>query len=226
MALDATLRSALSSRLAPFNPSDRQVSTANLRFKELSCKSGSLCIFAIDTSGSMALHRIKQARIAVLNLLKQSYIRRDQVAIVGFRGESAEVYLPASRSILRARRVLDSLRVGGGTPLTAGLACALKLAKDTRSKMGEISVFLFTDGNANVALSSTVSNDRRTRQAAIDKELLRLGTAFRKERVSLTVVETQNSFIRGGEAAAVAKRLGAKYSLIPIAVGAAASRPS
>jgi magnesium chelatase subunit D len=226
VALDATLRTALSSRLAPFNPTDRQVSTTDLRFKELSCKSGSLFIFAIDTSGSMALHRIKQARIVILNLLKQSYIRRDQVAIVGFRGESAEVYLPVSRSILRARRVLDSLRVGGGTPLTAGLACALKLAKDTRRKMGEISVLLFTDGNANVALSSPVSNDRRTRQAAIDKELLQLGMAFRNEQVSLTVVETRNSYVRGGEAAAIAKRLGAKYSLIPIVVGAAASRPS
>ncbi len=69
----------------------------------------------------MALHRIRGAKVVILNLLKQSYVRRDQVAIVGFRGTSAEAYLPPTRSILRARRVLESLRIGGGTPLAAGL---------------------------------------------------------------------------------------------------------
>jgi magnesium chelatase ATPase subunit I len=223
VAVDATLRAALSSH--PRTSAGR-IAADSLRFKELSCKTGRLFIFAIDTSGSMALHRIKLAKIAVLKLLKQSYIRRDQVAIVGFRGESAELYLSASRSILRARRVLDSLRVGGGTPLTAGLACALKLAKDSRSKVGEVCVLLFTDGNANVALHAAVTSDRRLRRQAIEKELSLLRVAFRKERITLTVVDTQDSFIRTGDARAVAKLLGARYSLIPIEVGAAASRPS
>lgn len=211
VAVDATLRAAASSHLAPFGSSPRRIATDSLRFKELSCKTGRLFIFVIDTSGSMAWHRIKLAKIAVLKLLKQSYIRRDQVAIVGFRGESAQVYLPASRSILRARRVLDSLRVGGGTPLTAGLACALKLAKNSSGKVGEVSILLFTDGNANVALRAAVTSDRRSRQVAIDQELQLLGMAIRKERVSLTVVDTQSTFISTADAAAVAKRLGAKY---------------
>ncbi|MFZ0064149.1 MAG: VWA domain-containing protein, partial [Pyrinomonadaceae bacterium] len=226
VAVDATLRAAVSSHPAPFKTSAGRIAADSLRFKELSCKTGRLFIFAIDTSGSMALHRIKLAKIAVLKLLKQSYIRRDQVAIVGFRGESAELYLSASRSILRARRVLDSLRVGGGTPLTAGLACALKLAKDSRSKVGEVSVLLFTDGNANVALHAALTSDRRLRRQAIEKELSLLGVAFRKARITLTVVDTQDSFIRTGDAGAVAKLMGARYSLIPIEVGAAASRPS
>ena len=211
VAVDATLRAAASSPLAPFRTSAGRITADSLRFKELSCKTGRLFIFAIDTSGSMALHRIKLAKIAVLKLLKQSYIRRDQVAIVEFRGESAELYLPASRSILRARRVLDSLRIGGGTPLTAGLACALKLAKNSGGRVGEISVLLFTDGNANVAQRAVVAGNRRVREAAIDQELYLLGVAFRKERVSLTVVDTQSTFISTGDAAVVAQRLGAQY---------------
>jgi magnesium chelatase subunit D len=50
----------------------------------------------------MAVYRIRQAKGAALSLLKQSYIKRDRVAIVGFRGTSAEVLLPPSRSMLRA----------------------------------------------------------------------------------------------------------------------------
>ena len=124
--------------------------TPNLRYKQLSRKSGRLFIFAIDASGSMAINRIRQAKGAALSLLKQSYIKRDRVAIVGFRGTSAEVLLPPSRSMLRARRVLDSLGVGGGTPLTAGLIRSLEVAKQDRSER-EIFLLVFTDGNANVA---------------------------------------------------------------------------
>ena len=212
LAVAATLRASVSSHRSP----DRRISPDSLRFKELSCKTGRLFIFAIDTSGSMALHRINQAKIALLGLLKQSYIKRDQVAIVGFRGESAEVLLPASRSILRARRVLNSLRVGGGTPLSAGLACALKLARNSGNKAGEISVLLFTDGNPNVALAGKVVADRRARGQVISRELTLLGLAFRKERVRLTLVDTQNTFLRSGDAAAVARRLGAQYNLLPV----------
>jgi magnesium chelatase ATPase subunit I len=211
VAVAATLRESVLSQGAQLKSANRRISPDSLRFQELSCKTGRVFIFAIDTSGSMALYRIKHAKIAVLSLLKQSYIQRDQVAIIGFRGESAEVCLPVSRSILRARQVLDSLRVGGGTPLSAGLACALKLAKATRSKVGEISVLLFTDGNANVALSTKIDSDRREREETINQELAMLRSAFRKERVSLTVVDTQNTFIRSGDAAAVAQRLGAQY---------------
>lgn len=211
VAVAATLRASVFSQVAQLKSGTLSISTDSLRFQELSCKTGRLFIFAIDTSGSMASYRIKQAKIAVLGLLKQSYIQRDQVAIIGFRGESAEVCLPVSRSILRARRVLNLLRVGGGTPLSAGLACALKLAKATGNRAGEISVLLFTDGNANVALSTKITAVRRARQEAIDQELAILGSAFRKERISLTVVDTQNTFIRSGDAAAVAQRLRAHY---------------
>jgi len=211
VAVAATLRASVLSQPAKLKSTNRRISSYSFRFQELGCKTGRLFIFAIDTSGSMALYRIKLAKIAVLSLLKESYIQRDQVAIVSFRGESAAVSLPVSRSILRARRVLDSLCVGGGTPLSAGIACALRLAKAAGTRVGETSVLLFTDGNANVALSSKVARDRRERGETIDQELAVLGSAFRKERVGLTVVDTQNTFVRSGEAAAVAKLLGAQY---------------
>ena len=217
LAIDATLRSLVSSIGSTPRSIKRQISTDDFRFKELSCKTGRLFIFAIDTSGSMARHRIKQAKGAVLQLLKQSYVHRDQVAIVSFRGSVAAVDLPASRSILRARRVLDSLRIGGGTPLSAGLACALKLAKNSVGKVGEISVLLFTDGNANVPLNGFAGR-RRERQVAIDKELSKLGAAFRKQRFGLTIVDTQTAFLHKGNAQSIAQQLSANYYVLPIGV--------
>lgn len=211
LAIDATLRTAIQARATADYVSQLRITRNDLRFKELSCKTGRLFIFAIDTSGSMALHRIRGAKGVILNLLKQSYVRRDQVAIVGFRGTSSQAYLPPSRSILRARRVLDSLRIGGGTPLAAGLECSLRLARSATGKVGEVSVLVFTDGNANVPLKTPIATRHHTRAAHINHELSKLGEVFSKEKVSLTVVDTQDSFIRTGDAAAIARRLGAQY---------------
>ena len=122
----------------------------------------------------MAINRIRHAKEAALSLLKQSYIDRDRVAIIGFRGTSAELLLPPSSSVLRARRVLDSIAVGGGTPLGAGLIRSLEVAKQDRTE-SEVVLFVFTDGNANVAAglngNAFVPKDRSERSEKINSEL-------------------------------------------------------
>lgn len=208
IAIDATLRAIASSK----SPA------SSLRYKQLSQKSGRLFIFAIDTSGSMALHRIGQAKAAVLNLLRQSYVRRDSVAIIGFRGSAAEVLLPPSRSILRARRALDSLCVGGSTPLSAGLTSALKIAKGGVGSAGEITVLLFSDGHANVTLTSASNANRAGRQTAIARELIALGVEFKKAAVQVIVVDTQNGFTGTRDAEDMADKLGAVYTQLPVAI--------
>jgi magnesium chelatase subunit D len=158
----------------------------------------------------MATNRIRQAKGAALSLLKQSYIKRDRVAIVGFRGTSAEVLLPASRSMLRARRVLDSLGVGGGTPLTAGLIRSLELVKQDRSE-SEIVLLVFTDGNANVAARSNGDQSRSELREVIEKELAGLGSELGKAGVKVFVVDTDNIYIKNGDARALAAKLGSNY---------------
>jgi magnesium chelatase ATPase subunit I len=183
-----------------------------LRFKQFSRRSGKLFIFAIDASGSMALNRINRARSVLLGLLQRSYINRDRVAIIAFRDKTAEVLLSPSRSMLRAQRVLDSLRIGGGTPLSAGLACALELARrDSASGAGEIVLLLFTDGRANVPLKSIAIRDRLERWQIIQDELGSFGTQLRKAGVTTAIVETQNGFVSAGEARSLAKHLGVRY---------------
>lgn len=182
----------------------------NLRYKQLSRKSGRLFIFAIDASGSMAINRIRHAKGAALSLLRQSYIKRDRVAIVGFRGTSAEVLLPPSRSMLRARQVLDSLCVGGGTPLTAGLIRSLEITKQDRSD-AEPFLLVFTDGNANVPVGSNGSASRLERQQVIERELAGLGLALQKAGVKVFVVDSRNQYLSNGDARALAEKLGSIY---------------
>jgi len=223
VALDATLRAAAGVGFrvrevgprASKSPDNRNViPTSALRFKLFKRKQGRLFIFVIDLSGSMALNRITHAKGLMLALLRESYVKRDSVAIVGFRGTSAELLLSPSRSILRARRVLDSVGVGGGTPLSAGLACALGLAKRVGPQAGEMLLLVFTDGQANVALNTMVTADRAGRQRLIDAEIADLGLALKTAGVTAAVISTQSPYMSTGVAARLAEKLGARFELV------------
>jgi magnesium chelatase subunit D len=221
LALDATLRAAAAVGFSIRSPAEREgaaypatraIPASALRFKLFKRKQGRLFIFAIDLSGSMALNRLGHAKSAILALLRESYIKRDSVAIVGFRGVSAELLLPPSRSILRARRVLDSVGVGGGTPLSAGLACSLELSKRIGAKAGEIVLLVFTDGHANVPLKPNPNSDRLERQRQIDVEMAELGKALKKSGVTTVVVSTHDRYRSNDAAQRIAAKLGAECS--------------
>ena len=193
-------------------PSLSPVSADALRYKKFKRKNGTLFIFAVDTSGSMALNRLAQAKGALVRLLQQSYVKRDRVALVSFRGVGAEINLPPCRSLTRARRILDSLPVGGSTPLAAGLVRSLEIAKRAaRQGAQEIILLLFTDGRANVSFSRPEATDRITRQQLIAPELERLGAELRAAKVAVVVVDTQNRFTANGEGRALAEKLGGRY---------------
>jgi len=107
-------------------------------------------IFAIDASGSAALHRLAETKGAVELLLADCYVRRDRVSVLAFRGAKADIVLPPTRSLVRAKRALAGLPGGGGTPLALGLDAALALAEATRRQGGTPTLVLLTDGRANV----------------------------------------------------------------------------
>ncbi len=117
-------------------------------------------IFVVDASGSAALHRLAEAKGAIELLLADSYIRRDEVALIAFRGKAAELLLPPTRAIARAKRGLSALPGGGGTPVAAGLGAALKLALAVRAKGNTARLVVLTDGRANVALDGTPDRER------------------------------------------------------------------
>jgi magnesium chelatase subunit D len=183
-----------------------------LRFKKFKRKQGALFILAIDTSGSMALNRIEQAKGALVRLLNQAYIRRDRVALVSFRGQKADEVLSPSQSMSRARRLLDELLMGGATPLASALAAALGIAqRAARQGTQEVTLLLFTDGRANVALREPEKTKHASKKSAMMYELERLGSALRDAQVRVVVFDTQSRFTSNGEGRALAVRLGARY---------------
>jgi magnesium chelatase subunit D len=125
---------------------------SDFRVSRLQERAETTTVFAIDASGSAALHRLAEAKGAVELLLADCYVRRDRVAVLAFRGRVAELLLPPTRSLVRARRSLAGLPGGGGTPLAAGIDAATALADATRRRGGTPVVVLLTDGRANVAL--------------------------------------------------------------------------
>ncbi|MEO8524598.1 MAG: magnesium chelatase subunit D [Caldimonas sp.] len=118
------------------------------RFKQ---RGRTTTVFAVDASGSSALHRLAEAKGAVELLLAECYVRRDSVAVIGFRGRAAELLLPPTRSLVRAKRSLAELPGGGGTPLAAGLDAACELAVALRRRGETPVVVVLSDGRANVA---------------------------------------------------------------------------
>jgi Mg-chelatase subunit ChlD len=207
VAVDATMRAMVAQARTPLTP----VSASALRYKLLKDKQGTLFIFAIDASGSMAANRIARAKSTILKLLRKSYLNRDSVAIVSFHGMTANLDLPPSRSILRARRVLDSLRMGGSTPLGAGLVTTIELINLVGDKFGETVVLLFTDGRSNVPLRRNGLNVRALRHLKIDAELRELNVALRKSRARVIVVDTQKEFESSEETRRLAEILAARF---------------
>jgi magnesium chelatase subunit D len=132
-----------------------RVRPADFRVVRLRQRTETTTIFAVDASGSAALHRLAEAKGAVELLLADCYVRRDRVAVVAFRGRQAEVLLAPTRSLVRARRELAALPGGGGTPLAAGIDAAAELARAARRRGGTPVVVLLTDGRANIARNGT-----------------------------------------------------------------------
>jgi len=220
IALEATLRAAAPHQLrrrqaARAGPGAAaiQVAAGDLRFKQFRRKAGILIIFAVDASGSMALNRIHQAKGALIRLLQEAYLYRDQVALISFHDDRAELLLAPGRSVESAKRALQSMAVGGGTPLAAGLSAALNLARSGRYRgtPGKMLV-LFTDGRANVLCAEGKKPGGRQ---AIWEELESVGRALQDEGVGSVVIDTRHRLLAGGEAEALATVLGARYVCLP-----------
>ncbi|MCA1564893.1 MAG: magnesium chelatase ATPase subunit I [Acidobacteria bacterium] len=220
IALDATLRVAAASQMARRRSGRSarafEVETSDLRYKHFSRRTGTLFIFAVDTSGSMAHNRISQAKGALARLLRESYVNRDRVALITFRERAASVLLQPSQSSARACRLLDALPVGGATPLTSALLRALEMSeRAARSGTARICLLVFTDGRANVPCDGRVDRDRAGVRRQIKSEVEKIGVALQRTGVASVVVDTQNRFTRGGEGQTLAQALGGRYVHLP-----------
>jgi len=123
----------------------------DFRIKRYQERTQTLTMFIVDASGSSAMHRLAEAKGAVELLLAECYVRRDQVAVISFRGSTAELVLAPTRSLVRAKRALSSLPGGGGTPLARAIDDSFEIASASMRKGLTPALVFLTDGRANIA---------------------------------------------------------------------------
>lgn len=202
VALAATLRrAAIRGGVRPM-----KVRPEDLRYWRFRRKAGRLFIIAVDASGSMARHRIREAKGVVVELLSEAYRRRDRVAVIVARGERAEVLVPPTSSVARARALMARTPVGGGTPLASTLDEMRRVADHARRRDARDPLaVLLTDGRANVAAhGDDVAADL---DAAVDR--------FLRDAMPCVVVDTSGPFSGRDEASRLAERMGADFYALP-----------
>jgi magnesium chelatase subunit D len=123
----------------------------DFRIKRYQERTQTLTMFIVDASGSSAMHRLAEAKGAVELLLAECYIRRDQVAVMSFRGSVAELILAPTRSLVKAKRALSGLPGGGGTPLSRAIDESFEVASASMRKGLTPALVFLTDGRANIA---------------------------------------------------------------------------
>jgi len=172
-------------------------------------------IFSVDASGSQALNRLAEAKGAVELLLADCYVRRDQVALIAFRGAGAEVMLPPTRSLARARRSLAGLPGGGGTPLASGIDASRALVEAVRRKGDSVVLIMMTDGRGNLARDGKPDRDRAQADA------LAAAVELRVCGVQTLLIDT--SARPHPAALKIAEAMGARYLALPYADAATLS---
>ncbi len=185
------------------------VRVSDFRIKKFKEPTRSVAIVTVDASGSSALNRLAEAKGAVQLLLAECYVRRDQVALIAFRNRAAEILLPPTGALARARRSLAGLPGGGATPLAAGIDAARQLAMAERRRGKKPLIVLLTDGGANIG-----RDGQQGRKQAMD-DALAAASACAADRLAALVIDTAPR--PSAMAADLAGRMHARHFPLPFA---------
>jgi len=215
LALLDTMRAAVPFQRLRGGGERFRIQAGDLRVVHRKPRSSTTTIFVVDASGSQALGRLAEAKGAVQQLLAECYVRRDEVALIAFRGRGAEVLLPPTRSLVRAKRSLAGLPGGGGTPLASGLELGCTLADSVKRRGGTPALVVLTDGAANVG------RDGQGGRAAAERDAQ--AAAKRLKLAAHRAILVDSSFRPAPASRKLAIEMGARYVALPLAGAATIS---
>jgi len=139
-----------------------EVDEQDLRVKVRKHRAPKLSVILLDSSGSMGvMRRMSIAKGIAQKLIEQSYINRDYVALIAFRGKCAELVVPPTRNYLELINAISKLPTGGRTPLPSALQLLIQLVRSfkLKNRSAVVKGILITDGKANVPLRKAVRSD-------------------------------------------------------------------
>lgn len=181
----------------------------DFRVRQFLERTGTTVLFAVDASGSSAVHRLAEAKGAVELLLAESYARRDRVSLLAFRGTGTELLLPPTRALARARRVLAALPGGGGTPMATAIDAVIGQGLQIRRSGSSPLIVFLTDGRANIA------RDGMAGRARAEQDALAAAAQLAAQRLPVLFVDTSP---RGEPVARrIAEAMRARYVPLPVA---------
>ena len=183
------------------------IRTEDFYIQRFAHKAASCIIVALDASGSAALARLAEAKGAVEILVQQSYARRDSVCVIGFRGAQAQTLLPATRSLVRAKKALAGLPGGGGTPIAIALRHAIEQAQSIKRQGMTPLLVILSDGKANVTIDGVGGRS----QAGLDA----LQWANQWARLGFSSLWIDTSLQPGAQAQALANAMQGRYLPMP-----------
>lgn len=191
----------------PHGAESLKIRRDDFRVRRFEQRAETTVVFIVDASGSAALQRLAETKGAVELLLAEAYVKRTQVALIAFRGPTAELLLPPTRSLTRARRALAELAGGGATPLAAALEAGAALAMAERAKGRTPLLVIMTDGRGNIALDGAAFRTRAETDA--------MNAARRIRAMGVRAALIDISPRPRGEGLRLAAAMGAQFAALP-----------
>ena len=156
VAVDATIRKAV--RDDGVSSGKITVLPEHVMEKVRVSKGDAVYIILLDSSSSMRMEKkIRFAKSLSWLLLKESYEKKNKVALLAFRGDEAEILARPTSNVDLIEKSLQSLPTGGKTPLTPAIFQALEMAK--KEKKVKPTIIVISDGRGNVFLNNNLEED-------------------------------------------------------------------
>jgi len=153
-----------------------------------------LHLVVLDTSASTLYgNGFAKAKAAVLNIAQQTYLQREQLAVLGFGNQQVDLLMPNKRAPKAIKVWLDSIKAGGGTPLRDGIEHAKRYQQKMMLTMPGVQLksYIITDGKSNDNLSG----------------IHLIG--------EVVLINTEQSDVKRGKSRLFAQQLGADYYPLP-----------
>ena len=156
VAIDATLRAAAIS-----SKGNIKVKNEDLRHKVRKHGAKASIALVVDISGSMySEKKVNRVKGILDNIVEDTNHHQDRLSVIGFKGEEAEIIIPATKHSSSFQEQIEQITVGGTTPLASGMKMGFEILKKEKNNDEYVPMMLIlTDGMPNVALKEGPTKD-------------------------------------------------------------------